>query len=142
MPLVGLHQTRTFSSPVLSGAGVNANDVRGNDNVLKTALNAHDADATIHVQTSPLASRPAAGVVGRLWATTDTGSVTWWYDTGAAWVAFGYLAATATGLSSPATLPNGAGTATGTLTNAPVAGNPTKWITLNDNGTTRYIPAW
>lgn len=39
-------------------------------------------------------------------------------------------------------LTNGAGAATGTLTNAPAAGNPTKWITINDNGTTRYIPAW
>jgi hypothetical protein len=37
---------------------------------------------------------------------------------------------------------NGAGVASGTLTNAPVAGNPTKWIPINDNGTTRYIPAW
>lgn len=37
---------------------------------------------------------------------------------------------------------SGAGVATGTLTNAPVAGNPTKWIPINDNGTTRYIPAW
>ena len=32
--------------------------------------------------------------------------------------------------------------ATGTLTNAPAAGNPTKWIAIDDNGTTRYIPAW
>lgn len=39
-------------------------------------------------------------------------------------------------------LSNGAAAATGTLTNAPVAGNPTKWIPINDNGTTRYIPAW
>lgn len=37
---------------------------------------------------------------------------------------------------------NGAGAALGTLTNAPVAGPPTKWIPINDNGTTRYIPAW
>lgn len=37
---------------------------------------------------------------------------------------------------------NGAGAAAGTLANAPVAGNPTKWIPINDNGTTRYIPAW
>lgn len=28
------------------------------------------------------------------------------------------------------------------LTNAPRSGNPTKWIPVNDNGTTRYIPAW
>ena len=37
---------------------------------------------------------------------------------------------------------NGAAAAAGTLTNAPTAGDPTKWIPVNDNGTTRYIPAW
>lgn len=30
----------------------------------------------------------------------------------------------------------------GTLNNAPAAGDPTKWIPIDDNGTTRYIPAW
>jgi hypothetical protein len=43
---------------------------------------------------------------------------------------------------STAAFANGAASATGTLTNAPAAGNPTKWIPVNDNGTTRYIPAW
>lgn len=37
---------------------------------------------------------------------------------------------------------NNAAAALGTLTNAPVAGNPTKWIPINDNGTIRNIPAW
>ncbi len=37
---------------------------------------------------------------------------------------------------------NGAGAAAGTLLTAPAAGNPTKWIPIDDNGTTRYIPAW
>lgn len=37
---------------------------------------------------------------------------------------------------------NGAAAAAGTLLNAPVAGNPTKWIPIDDNGTTRYVPAW
>lgn len=37
---------------------------------------------------------------------------------------------------------NGAGASLGTLTNAPAAGNPTKWIPVVDNGTTRYVPAW
>lgn len=37
---------------------------------------------------------------------------------------------------------NNAAAAVGTLTNAPAAGNPTKWIAIDDNGTTRYIPAW
>jgi len=39
-------------------------------------------------------------------------------------------------------LSNGAGVAAGTILNAPVAGNPTKWIGVNDNGTIRYIPSW
>lgn len=39
-------------------------------------------------------------------------------------------------------LGTGAGVGLGTLTNAPAAGNPTKWIPVNDNGTTRYFPAW
>jgi len=37
---------------------------------------------------------------------------------------------------------NGAAAGAGTLTNAPAAGDPTKWIPVDDNGTTRYIPAW
>lgn len=45
-------------------------------------------------------------------------------------------------LASSATLTNGSGAATGTLTNAPSAGNPTKWVAIDDNGTTRYIPTW
>lgn len=37
---------------------------------------------------------------------------------------------------------NGAGAFAGTLLNAPAVGNPTKWIAVDDNGTTRHIPAW
>ena len=37
---------------------------------------------------------------------------------------------------------NGAAAAVGTLNNAPAIGNPTKWIPINDNGVTRYIPTW
>lgn len=39
-------------------------------------------------------------------------------------------------------LANGAGALVGTLNNSPAAGNPTKWIPIDDNGTTRYVPAW
>lgn len=39
-------------------------------------------------------------------------------------------------------LTNGAAFGTGTLTNAPIAGDPTKWFPINDNGTTRYVPSW
>ena len=37
---------------------------------------------------------------------------------------------------------NGAAAAAGTLTNAPVAGNPTFWIPVNVGGVTKHIPAW
>jgi hypothetical protein len=37
---------------------------------------------------------------------------------------------------------DGAGVGAGTLLNAPAAGNPTKWIPVDDNGTIRYFPAW
>jgi hypothetical protein len=44
--------------------------------------------------------------------------------------------------TSSVALTNGAGSSAGTLTNAPAVGNPTKWIPIVDNGTTRYIPCW
>jgi hypothetical protein len=40
------------------------------------------------------------------------------------------------------TLTDNAAAAAGTLSNAPVAGNPTKWIAIDDNGTIRRIPTW
>lgn len=45
-------------------------------------------------------------------------------------------------IATNAALTTGAGVAAGTITNAPSAGNPTKWIKINDNGTIRSIPAW
>jgi hypothetical protein len=39
-------------------------------------------------------------------------------------------------------MPNGAAASAGTLTNAPIAGNPTKWIPILVSGATKYIPAW
>jgi len=37
---------------------------------------------------------------------------------------------------------NNAAAAVATLTNAPIAGNPTKWVPVNDNGTIRSAPLW
>ncbi len=48
----------------------------------------------------------------------------------------------ATMIQSTVAFTNGAAAQAGTLLNAPTAGNPTKWIPINDNGTTRYLPAW
>ena len=48
----------------------------------------------------------------------------------------------ATLIKSNTTLTDGAAAAVGTLTNAPTAGNPTKWVLLNDNGVIRKFPTW
>lgn len=45
-------------------------------------------------------------------------------------------------LRSSASLTDAAAAQVGTLTNAPIAGNPTKWFNFDDNGTTRRIPMW
>ena len=37
---------------------------------------------------------------------------------------------------------NNAGANVGTLNNSPVAGNPTKWMKIDDNGVTRSFPTW
>jgi hypothetical protein len=49
MASVGQHQVQTFPSPVRSIVPVDANRVRGNDNILAQAINAHDNDATLHL---------------------------------------------------------------------------------------------
>lgn len=45
-------------------------------------------------------------------------------------------------LHAKVAMTDGAAAALGTLTNAPAAGNPTKWIPFDDNGTIRFIPSW
>lgn len=53
-----------------------------------------------------------------------------------------YAAAATYPFGSTTAVTDGAGAAAGTLTNAPTAGNPTKWLSFDDAGTIRYIPAW
>lgn len=43
---------------------------------------------------------------------------------------------------SNAALSNRAGAQTATLGNAPVAGNPAKWVEVDDNGVTMVVPMW
>ena len=45
-------------------------------------------------------------------------------------------------LQTATTLTDNAAAQVATMTNGPAAGNPTKWIAINDNGVTRYIPCW
>lgn len=85
MALVGSHAVKPFVLPVNRGTGlIDANEVRGNDNALRTAYVAHDADSSIHLQSGTLASRPATATAGTTWIGTDTGVV--YYYTGSAWV--------------------------------------------------------
>lgn len=48
----------------------------------------------------------------------------------------------AAAFSTNTTLTDFAAAQLGTLTNAPTAGNPSKWIAIDDNGTQRLIPSW
>lgn len=45
-------------------------------------------------------------------------------------------------ISSGVDLTNGSGSDIATLNTAPVSGDPTKWVPIDDNGTTRYLPVW
>ena len=71
MPLVGSHQVNTFPSPVL-GKPIDPNVVRGNDNTLRSAFNAHDANPAIHIQSGTLAARPTTSADGSTYFCTDT----------------------------------------------------------------------
>ena len=45
-------------------------------------------------------------------------------------------------LHTGTSLSNGAGAGVGTLLNAPSGGNPSKWVPIDDNGVTRFVPTW
>jgi hypothetical protein len=82
---VAQHTVATFTSPVNGTTPIDANTVRGNDNTIRSSYNDHDSDPGIHVQSSTLASRPAAGTAGRKWITADAGEYKLWYDDGTRW---------------------------------------------------------
>jgi len=82
----GSHSVAAFTAPINGTSPIDANSVRNNDNTLRTSYVNHDSDTGIHVQSSDLASRPAAGIAGRKWMTIDGTALRVWYDTGTAWV--------------------------------------------------------
>jgi len=45
-------------------------------------------------------------------------------------------------LHTTVALADGSSSNSATLTNAPAAGNPSKWVKIDDDGTTRWIPTW
>lgn len=73
---------------------------------------------------------------------TITNSHALWIQAGTARFDGGIIIGTTQLLATNISLTNNAAAQTATLSNAPVAGNPTKWIPINDNGTIRNIPAW
>lgn len=106
---VAQNQQTAFADPQNTQTPIDADQVTANDNALRGKFNTHDADATIHVQSSDLASRPAAGTAGRKWVTRDAGVVRFFYDTGSDWEEVGYVstgsAATITGVLTFSTAP-------------------------------------
>jgi hypothetical protein len=88
---VAQHSVATFTTPVNGTSPIDATTVRGNDNTLRVGYNDHDADPGVHLQSSLLASRPAAGDSGRKWLTTDVAALKVYFDTGSAWSEISYL---------------------------------------------------
>lgn len=80
---VGQHPVSAFTSPK-NGDPLDANVVVSNDNTVRVAYVDHDADPGIHVQSSVLSSRPAAGTAGRKWINSDYPQKLW-YDDGTDW---------------------------------------------------------
>lgn len=87
--LVGFSPCPAISTPQRNDP-LDADVVRGNDNTIGTAYNAHQSDPGIHVQSSDLSARPAATTagVGAKWINKDTAANTprrLWYSDGSAW---------------------------------------------------------
>jgi hypothetical protein len=116
---VGQYQVTTYTTPAASSA-LSSSVVRGNLNTGGTAHNSHDNDAGIHLQSSALASRPAAGTAGRKWLTTDGLRV--YYDTGSVWSELAYLSLAAGGTVTGAVTLSAAGTALAVTNNATIGG--------------------
>lgn len=92
---VAQHQQTEFTDPQNGNSPIDADEVTANDNALRTAYNAHDADTGIHVQSSLFSALPSAGTSGRKYLTVDQGTapteVFLWYDDGTNWYEADYL---------------------------------------------------
>lgn len=85
--LVSQHQLASYATPI-NGDDLDATVVLGNDNATVVGYDAHDADGTIHLQSSALASRDPAGTAGRKWMSVDSSVVRLFYDNGSSWLEF------------------------------------------------------
>jgi hypothetical protein len=81
---VGNYPANSVSTPQ-DGDPLSASVVVNHFNSTRSAHTSHDADPGIHLQSSTLASRPAASTAGRKWLTADAGEYKLWYDDGVKW---------------------------------------------------------
>lgn len=100
-----------------------------NGSIFMRATPDHSLDELRGVSITTPASGQLLAYNGSLWVNTGTVTADLTNNTGRL-------------IDSSVNLTNGAGANVGTLTNSPATGDPTKWIPIDDNGTTRYIPAW
>jgi hypothetical protein len=85
---ISQYQVAPFTVPV-NGQPGDADQVRGNDNTVRAAINSHDADPGIHMQSWTLAVRPLAGSIGRKGMTSDGLRI--YYDNGSSWQEAAYV---------------------------------------------------
>lgn len=84
MAVVGTHALKPFTLPVAPQPV--AAQARNNDNLMRTAFNLHDADASIHNQSGLLSARPATAAIGAVYYATDSGSESISIYTSTGWV--------------------------------------------------------
>lgn len=97
MGLIAQQQQTPFANPQNGQSPIDADVVRLNDNALTAKHNAHDADATLHVQTGTLAARPAAGTLNAMYL-DENGR--FYRDNGTAWVELPYARLDAAGTNA------------------------------------------
>ena len=131
---VAQHSIASFTSPTNGTSPIDANTVRGNDNTIRSSYNDHDADPGIHVQSSALASRPAAGDAGRKWLTTDTGAIKMYFDTGSVWSEISYLPLAGGTVSGNVSITGTLGVTSLITATGGVSGNLTGNVTGNVTG--------
>jgi hypothetical protein len=99
---VASYAQSTFTSPII-GETKDPAVILANDNNLRTKFNNHDADGGIHLQSSALASRPAAGAGNTGWKWLSSDGLRLYYSNGSAWSEIQYLSLAAGGTVAGAT---------------------------------------
>lgn len=134
--LAASSSTTTLINVVVAGSGlVAASGIQAIFTLAPTVTQTSTAGYSMLV-INPTESSTGSGV--KLLAQLQVGSVNKLIIDNAGLI----TSASATLFATSAALTNNAAAQAGTLLNSPTAGNPTKWIPINDNGTVRNIPAW